>query len=612
MGVVALGVLLANHGGTLGELLFGVIAGLLTNYVDRKLTPALREFFNQTDGVVNAEIEKALSRCFLRSLHSIAQECEQRLLIGSYRGQPNYQKGFESDGQWLARKLKQLTADLKTIETATPTAISFASLEEVQLLLQPNESKAEILALKQKLCQTVAESPVECYKTEVKASLVERMGALFAWEINHTETVRSAVQTQLLVQINAKLAEFCDRNPDFPIPAPLTVETLQTALSSPTHPIAPASFPQPDNLTAAMPTTSSPGHASFQAHPPASASEPQTGPEAPAIQPLSPPKSSAINPFDYGTPVSPDRFYGRRQAIADVRNRIGGMSAQCINIVGLRRNGKSSLLRYIQEKTDVFVQPSQHPLIVTLDLQDRKFHTPAGLLEGLRRGIARSNGEAPWSKQDNEDPFEVEDGLRRLCDRNQRLIILLDEFEAIGHHLDQFQAWGSDWRAKACAGLLTMVIASKRPIDDLYQPLELTSPFGNIFSTTILGALETDAWKTLVAAGFSSTSLADATLQWIDDLAGGLPYYTQLAAALLWQHRDPHRAQVEFIFQAHPRFQELWNDLTPQEQQTLRHAAGNSGVTAPINAIRTTLQRHGLLRPNGQLFSSAFASFIQK
>jgi hypothetical protein len=75
------------------------------------------------------------------------------------------------------------------------------------------------------------------------------------------------------------------------------------------------------------------------------------------------------NPFEYGPPVPPDRFYGRHRAIADVKNRIGARSAQCINIVGMRRNGKSSLLRYIRERTEVFCQPEQKPLIVTLDLQ---------------------------------------------------------------------------------------------------------------------------------------------------------------------------------------------------------------------------------------------------
>ncbi len=320
-----------------------------------------------------------------------------------------------------------------------------------------------------------------------------------------------------------------------------------------------------------------------------------------------------VNPFEYGKPVSPEYFYGRRKAIADVKNRIGGISAQCINIVGQRRNGKSSLLRYIKECTEVFCQPEQKPLILTLDLTSGKFHTPEGILEGLRREITKLTGTEPWSQNVNDDPYEVEDGLQVLCDNGQRLIVMLDEFEAIGKRLEVFQDWGDDWRAKASAGLLTMVIASKRPVSEVYEILNLTSPFSNIFSTTILGALEEEAWHSLVLNGFSDLgSQGLSLLPWIDNLAGGLPFYTQMAAALLWQYDNPEEAKAEFIDQATPRFGELWRDLTPMEKQALRHAAGISGLAAPNLAITDILQRHGLLRLDRRLFSSAFAEFVKE
>jgi hypothetical protein len=81
---------------------------------------------------------------------------------------------------------------------------------------------------------------------------------------------------------------------------------------------------------------------------------------------------------------------------------------------------------------------------------------------------------------------------------------MLDEFEAIASRLEQFQGWGEDWRfsereaspTKASTqGLFSLVVASKRPISEMYQGLGLTSPFGNIFSTTILDGLEREAWN---------------------------------------------------------------------------------------------------------------------
>jgi hypothetical protein len=65
----------------------------------------------------------------------------------------------------------------------------------------------------------------------------------------------------------------------------------------------------------------------------------------------------------------------------------------------------------------------------------------------------------------------------------------------------------------------------------MYQGLGLTSPFGNIFNTTILGGLEREAWQMLVRDGFTGLKVSEATLDWIDELAGGLPLYVQMAAA---------------------------------------------------------------------------------
>ena len=309
-----------------------------------------------------------------------------------------------------------------------------------------------------------------------------------------------------------------------------------------------------------------------------------------------------VNPFNYGSPVSPEGFYGRSVAIVEVKNRIGAITAQSVNVVGLRRMGKTSFLHYIQGRSEVFFQPGQRPLMILLDLQDQRFHTPEGLLEGVRRSLTRAMGQEPWTAAENQDSWAVEDGLLDLRDRGDRLIVMLDEFEAIGHHLQAFQGWGDDWRSKACAGLLTLVIASKNPISEIYKDFDLTSPFGNIFSTTILGALEPEAWRQLVQDGFEPEKVSESTWQWLDALAGGFPYYVQMAATLLWQWGDYEKAAQEFRFQAKPRFEELWRGLSAPEQAAIR------GLVMEKRSIQggmlDHLQRKGLVRSSGELFSS--------
>lgn len=323
------------------------------------------------------------------------------------------------------------------------------------------------------------------------------------------------------------------------------------------------------------------------------------------------PEAPDTNPFQYGSSVPPQGFYGREKAILHLKNRIGASSPNSVNIVGFRRNGKTSLLRYIKESPSTFFLDSQKPLIVNLDLQSKKFHQPKGIVKGLRREITRLTGNQPWKNEDNDDDFDFdfEDALIRLVNEGYRLIVMLDEFEYISQYLNDFQDWGGDWRAKASAGLLTMVISSKRPLQEIYDNVGVGSPFGNIFSLTILGGLETQAWQSLVRNGFQVKPHL-LNYEWIDKLTGGLPFYVQMAGSILWQYEDFSQAEREFDFQAKPRFQELWDDLTAQEKLALRHVLNLGNIPQPSREVMDNLKYNGVLRADNRIFSSAFADFI--
>jgi hypothetical protein len=195
-----------------------------------------------------------------------------------------------------------------------------------------------------------------------------------------------------------------------------------------------------------------------------------------------------------------------------------------------------------------------------------------------------------------------------------RLIVLLDDLQRIGARLDRFQDWGEDFRAKANAGYLALVVASRRTLAEVYGACGLTSPFGNIFSTVTLGAMLREEWVVLVQQGFqrAQVDLTAADIALIDELAGGIPFYVQMAASLLWQHRDHHVVRLEFQLQVRDRFAELWIGLSPKEQRVLRYQSGASREIDVSQEVTQDLVRFGLIRPSGGVFSTVFAAFVRE
>ncbi|MBC7237989.1 MAG: ATP-binding protein, partial [Chloroflexi bacterium] len=58
------------------------------------------------------------------------------------------------------------------------------------------------------------------------------------------------------------------------------------------------------------------------------------------------PDSGLINPYRFGRPIEdPNCFFGREQQLRDIRECV--IKCECVNIVGERRSGKTSLMYQI-------------------------------------------------------------------------------------------------------------------------------------------------------------------------------------------------------------------------------------------------------------------------
>ncbi|MBW4458777.1 MAG: hypothetical protein KME47_00770 [Nodosilinea sp. WJT8-NPBG4] len=621
---------------TWGWLAATVLSGIVGNRADAEFVRAYSTGWQRATrrlsapelSAANNELATAVNRAFLWAQQSLVQECLHEFTGGTYQeGFSDYAvlPGHDAEVTWLIGKAKQLQTDLKQLEQGNLKPFPTTDLSALEGLLQSQDTQT--LLREQLVAVVQQEQPPTSYIERAVVSstgLLPRLAAYFELELKANQKVQNWFQSELLMQINAQLQVIAA--------TPLVLADFESALHNLAQQV-PEVLNQIHNLKLAVSdlgqSVDEVGELVATKSDILIALSSQYGNDlaelkrsvgdiaiilqqqrTPSVVPLSPVNAQpreGPNPFIYGPAVPPERFYGRRKAIADIKNRIGAVEPQSINIVGLRRNGKSSMLRYVQERIHEFCLPEQKPLVVFLDLQDRRFHTPLGIVEGLRRGIQKQTGTKPWAKEDNNDDFELQDGLEALRDQGYRLIVLFDEFGAIGKRLEQFQDWGDDWRAKASARLVTLVIASRRPLGEVYQSLNLTSPFGNLFSTTILGALEPEPWRQLLEQG----QLLEAEIDWVIAIAGRLPYYTQLAGAMVWQYSNLDQSHFAFMQQAQKMFTALWSELTIAEQMALKQAL-NPALPLPSTAIRENLKLHGLLNADNHLCGEGLAGFVGK
>ncbi|MBN1217443.1 MAG: serine/threonine-protein kinase PknK [Anaerolineae bacterium] len=315
------------------------------------------------------------------------------------------------------------------------------------------------------------------------------------------------------------------------------------------------------------------------------------------------------NPFFYGGAVAPELFYGREEILKAIVNRVGGRTAQSISIVGERRMGKSSLLNYFRARADQLLPGGIKFIIIYLDLMKAYCHTWAGLMRVLRRELT-SVWRQPWSASEDGDLVAFDFALEELQADGIRFLLCLDEIENLTQRAGEFNEVLEDWRACGSMGQMAMMTASAQPLADLCASSGLTSPFYNIFSQQWLGLLPAESWQALVTENMATT--AD-DLAFIDKIAGGHPFFTQIAASHLWEAKT--RDEVDYVqlreelwFQFQPHLQHLWRKLAADEQTILRRLATSDSMES--DSIRlAALERRGLVRQY-KPFSELFGQMI--
>ncbi len=263
------------------------------------------------------------------------------------------------------------------------------------------------------------------------------------------------------------------------------------------------------------------------------------------------------SPFVHGGPVAPNDFLNRQRELRRLLNRLE--KGQATAVVGQPHTGKTSLLRYVLDKVkrDAIVGDKLDRCWfreVDSQMLGRKFDQAAFwafVLEPVT--VYFDSGELRslyQSARENEfGAFALKRLFEALDQANWRIVVLLDEFDAILNHpiLNSAEFYGSLRSLTSRFSSLALIIATRRSLNQLnIQTQEInphSSPYFNIFTELHLGPLPKRDVAHLLS--FAKNRFDSNDRQFIVLASGRHPYLLQLAADILWEVDQEEKQGIE-------------------------------------------------------------------
>jgi hypothetical protein len=299
-----------------------------------------------------------------------------------------------------------------------------------------------------------------------------------------------------------------------------------------------------------------------------SAPAPPELPDPPAPEPPDPPGQPRGSPFVVGKPVQAhQRLFGREPELRFIAGELG--ANRCVNIIGERRMGKTSLLNHLvgNWETHKPLRPELPPLLLAaIDLQANVTDATRFYGAALRELLAQTSQTGQllreWHMRLQRQPVasydEFQDALVRLKGLNEEIrvqpVLIVDEFERL---LEPEMRTGFPYphffdNLRSLIGhrseLLVMVVASREPLEryftDPQRPSGLTSSFPTYFQPRTLGPLkpaEADALLLQPSDHPLTPTEAAQARRW----AGEHPCHLQVAGAAWYQAKAEGHAPAQ-------------------------------------------------------------------
>jgi hypothetical protein len=354
------------------------------------------------------------------------------------------------------------------------------------------------------------------------------------------------------------------------------------------------------------------------------------------------------NPYTYGRPVSGlDQFFGREKDLAYVFDCINKHA--CVNVVGERRIGKTSFLRYLlhPEVQEQYNPGDDGAVYVYLDPEIMTPKDPQGFFAEVlgqpvvrRQLLAKCGDESPMpqaitqaaagfipeTKPMTEPSFSRgtlgEWAMRQALEILQpcRLVMLVDEFEIIARCGGFAFSFFEFLRGLSQSYEMSFVVATSIPLVQCCPSDVRSSPFPNIFQRLVLSSFEPNEFARFIEWTSSKTA---APLTQVRDhiysLSGGFPYLVQMACTLYyWAWSEGRvlgpelfpRIQYRFEREARSHFERVWGrHLNDDERNILREIASYGPAAEPYSGAVWELHERGHL-VEGRIASQAFAGFV--
>lgn len=321
----------------------------------------------------------------------------------------------------------------------------------------------------------------------------------------------------------------------------------------------------------------------------------------------------------------PAQFFGRRREIGKIFSRLGASRPQSISIVGERRIGKSSLLYHIshpQIRARYLDNPELY-VFALIDFQQKRSITQSEFFGELLKSISREIRDAELARL--SPTFDsMRAMLERFREQGRKLIILLDEFDAVTANPAFDLEFYSFLRSLANNYDVAYVTGSSRDLQELCRSrLIADSPFFNIFTNVFLRAFTRAEALELISVPSAEAGLPlEGYARRILEMSGHFPYFLQIACSVYFDHLSENRGRLDreeveaaFLDEAKGQFRFMWDHMDENQRRCIRDFISKGRIEKEQEHIYEDLKRAGYFiedERGPRIFSYLFEAVISR